>query len=171
MITLVRVISEHWHAVERDLLTLGFHADDIGTKLTCWELISIVVAAPPHSAVFHADKRWSQTDELMANLGEQQAGVLNLSGRYTRPGVDPAAHRSSIGGSDYQMGGMGVRLDALPVVDFKAKLAAAQGRAKAAAEGGDTSAEKSFSSSMQTGTTLGGTKTQETDLLTGKVIG
>jgi hypothetical protein len=60
MITLVRIISEHWHAVERDLLSLQLHADDIGTaKLSCWEFISIVVAAPPNSAVFHADQRWS----------------------------------------------------------------------------------------------------------------
>lgn len=54
MITLTRVIADHWHAVERDLLALGFHASDLGTaKLSIWELISIVVAAPPNSAVYH----------------------------------------------------------------------------------------------------------------------
>ncbi len=169
MMTLVRVISEHWHAVERDLLALGFHADDIGTKLSCWELISIVVAAPPGSAVFHADQRWSKTDELMANLGEQQAGVLNLSGRYARPGVDPAQQHSSIGGG-YQVGGMTVRLDALPVVDFKAKLAAAQASARAAAESGHPSAEKQFSAANNTDVVLGGDRVQTTDLMTGRVV-
>lgn len=169
--TLVRVISEHWHAVERDLLSLGLHADDIGTaKLSCWEFISIVVASPPNSAVFHADKRWSQSDELMANLGEQQAGVLNLNGRYARPGVDPAKQPSSIGGG-YQVGGMSVRLDALPVVDFKAKLAAAQASARAAAESGDMSAEKQFSATNESQVSLGGDKIQVTDLLTGQVVG
>jgi hypothetical protein len=170
MMTLVRVISEHWHAVERDLLSLGYHADDIGTKLSCWEFISIVVAAPPNSAVFHADKRWSQSDELMANLGEQQAGVLDLTGRYTRPGVDPAQQTSSIGLSDYQVGGIPVRLDALPVVDFKAKLAAAQGAARAAVESGYTSAEKQVRDANNAGVTLGGSKEQKTDLMTGQVV-
>ena len=169
MITLVRVISEHWHAVERDLLALGYHADDLGTKLTCWEFISIVVAAPPNSAVFHADKRWSQTDELMANLGEQQAGHLNLKGRYLRPGVDPAQQYSSIGGS-MQIGDMSVRLDALPVIDLKEKLASAQARARAAAEAGDRSAEKSYSSSMKSTALLGGTKVQQLNPATGQVV-
>jgi hypothetical protein len=107
----------------------------------------------------------------MANLGEQQAGVLNLNGRYARPGVDPARQPSSIGGGGYQVGGMSVRLDALPVVDFKAKLAAAQASARAAAESGDTSAEKQFSATNQSQVSLGGEKVQQTDRLTGQVVG
>jgi len=170
MMTLVRVISEHWHAVERDLLSFGLHADDIGTpKLSCWEFISMVVAAPPNSAVFHADKRWSQTDELMANLGEQQAGHLNLSGRYPRPGVDAAEQPSSIG-NNYQIGDMSVRLDALPVVDFKAKLEKAQAAARSAAESGHTPVEKQVSDAKQSRATLGGAKMQKTDLMTGQVV-
>jgi hypothetical protein len=79
MIALAACIKDHWHAVERDLLDLGYHADDIGTKLTTCELISVVLAAPPGTAVHHHDPtRWSRTDELIANLGEQQAGLLGL---------------------------------------------------------------------------------------------
>jgi hypothetical protein len=89
MITLARVGRELWHAVERDLLSLGFRESDIGTKLSVWELISIVIASPPSSALYHAEYGgWSQTDHLLANLGEQQAGLLQLSSRHPRPGVE-----------------------------------------------------------------------------------
>lgn len=58
MITLTRIMGQHWNAVERDLLTLGYRVEDIGTpKLTLWELISIVTEAPPGSAVYHAETR------------------------------------------------------------------------------------------------------------------
>jgi len=88
MMALTRVMGTNWHAVERDLLALGFHADDIGTpKLSVWELISIVVAAPPGSAVHFKTGSWSKEAEMLANLGEQQAGLLSLEGRYPRPGV------------------------------------------------------------------------------------
>lgn len=88
---LVRICGQHWHAVERDLLTLGYRKQDIGTpKLTLWELISIVVASPPGTAVFHAETRsgsYTQEAQLLANLSEQYAGVP-LPGRYQRGGVD-----------------------------------------------------------------------------------
>lgn len=90
MMTVTRVCHQHWHAVERDLISLGFKANDIGTpKLSLWEFISIVIAAPVGSAVREAmDGGWSQSDRLLANLGEQQAGVLRLTGRYPRPGIE-----------------------------------------------------------------------------------
>lgn len=124
MMTLCRVMHQHWHAVERDLFALGCTADDIGTpKLTLWQLISIVVAAPPGTAVRDAlDGGWTQTDRLLANLGEQQAGVLNLTGRYPRPGVSPEqaqTHRSATGFKPYG----GIELDVMTVDEFKAKRA------------------------------------------------
>jgi hypothetical protein len=96
MMTLTRVMHTNWHAVERDLIVLGRRADDIGTaKLTLWELISIVVASPVGTAVREAkDGGWSQTDRLIANLGEQHAGVLSLTGRYPRPDVSPDQHQT-----------------------------------------------------------------------------
>ena len=99
--TLVHVMGSYWHWVERDLIALGFCADDIGTpKLTLWQLISIVVAAPIGSAVREKlDGGWSKTDQLIANLAEQQAGVLQLTGRYPRPGIAAVQgnSRSTIG--------------------------------------------------------------------------
>lgn len=100
--TLVHVMGHYWHWVERDLLDMGYRADDIGTpKLTLWELISIVVAAPVDSAVREKmDGGWNKTDQLIANLAEQQAGVLQLTGRYPRPGVSAGQgnSRTTIGG-------------------------------------------------------------------------
>lgn len=103
--TLTRCIAESWHWVERDLLALGLRADDIGTpKLTLWELVSIVVASPPGSACYMKVGNWSRTDELLANLGEQQAGVMQLNGRYSRPGVDGSQVRSNAQGFKPLMG-------------------------------------------------------------------
>lgn len=122
MITLADAIKNHWHSVERDLLSLGKCADDIGTsKLTLCELISVVVAAPPSSSLHHFAGGWSRTDELIANLTEHQAGLLNFNARYARPGVDsrfikPASPMDSM--SPY----MGVQLDVFDSVDeFTAK--------------------------------------------------
>lgn len=135
MITLAACIKDHWHAVERDLLALGYHADDIGTNLTTCELISIVLAAHPGTAVHHFDPtRWSRTDELIANLGEQQAGLLNLSGRYERPQVDslPVKPRSEI---DNLLPYKGIQLDAYdndgtPNSPFMTRLRERQRRAR-----------------------------------------
>jgi hypothetical protein len=122
MIALAAAIKKYWHAVERDLLDLGYHADDIGTKLTTCELISVVLAAPPGTAVhaFNPDA-WSRTDELIANLGEQHAGLLSLNARYARPQVDssfvkPYSEFDSL--PPYK----GIVLDAAPVDEFTAKL-------------------------------------------------
>lgn len=123
MIALAAAIKDYWHAVERDLFALGRTADDIGTdKLTTCQLISIVLAAPPGTAV-HAfnPNAWSRTDELIANLGEQQAGLVSLNARYARPQVDssfvkPRTEFDSL--PPYE----GIPLDAAPVDEFTAKL-------------------------------------------------
>jgi hypothetical protein len=122
MIALARACSFHWHAVERDLLSLGYTADDIGSKLTVWQLVSIVVAAPPGTAVHHAVGNWTRQEDILATLAEQQAGVAHVNARYERPGVDsrPGQTPSAISHMpDYQ----GVRLDAEYGPDeFTAKL-------------------------------------------------
>ena len=130
--TLARVISEHWHAVERDLLSLGYHADDIGSKLSIWELVSIVVAAPPNSAVFHAEGGFSKTDELLANLSEQHDGVIKLNGRYARPGVDdtrrvPTSDMELLAPYD------GIALQAMPVDELVRTIKERQDAAREAA--------------------------------------
>lgn len=123
MIALAAAIKDHWHAVERDLFALGRTADDIGTpKLTTCQLISIVLASPPGTAVHHFDPNaWSRTDELIANLGEQQAGLVNLNARYARPQVDstpvkPYSEFESL--APYK----GIVLEAAPVDEFTVKL-------------------------------------------------
>jgi hypothetical protein len=73
IITLVRICCEHHHAVERDLISLGFNGlEDLGTpRLTLWKLNSIVWGSPPGSAVYHAETRqgtYSQTDQILAGL-------------------------------------------------------------------------------------------------------
>lgn len=73
---LTRIMGQHWNAVERDLLSLGYRCEDIGTpKLTLWELISIVTASPPSSAVYHAETRdgtYTPEAQLLAGRGRQQ---------------------------------------------------------------------------------------------------
>jgi hypothetical protein len=130
MIALAACIKDHWHAVERDLLALGYHADDIGTNLTTCELISIVLAAHPGTAIHHFDPtRWSRTDELIANLGEQQAGLLNLSARYARPQVDstPVKPQSEF---DTLPPYKGVQLESFPHDEFTVKLRERQRQAR-----------------------------------------
>jgi hypothetical protein len=145
MMTLVRICGQHWHAVERDLLVLGYHKEDIGTeKLTLWELISVVVSSPPGTAVFHAETRsgtLTQEAQFLANMSEQMAGVP-LHARYERPGVDPTPFQqqwqppkadSFASLPDYG----GFKLDALPpgeMVRKRAELAATMRDKEAAGE-------------------------------------
>lgn len=136
MIALAAAIRDYWHAVERDLFTLNFTADDIGVKLDDCQLISIVLAAPPGTACHHFNPNaWSRTDELIATLGEQQAGVVTLNGRYQRPQVDstPVKRPSMLDGmTPYR----GVVFDALPADEFTVKL---KERQRIAREGARTS--------------------------------
>lgn len=117
--TLVRAIGFHWHAVQRDLLVLGFRAADMFTpKLTAGEVLSIVLVAPTGSAVRHSlDEGYSVTDHLLATLSEQQEGLIRLPGRHARPGVaapvvqEPGSHID------------GHPVDSLTIVDFEARRA------------------------------------------------
>lgn len=78
-------MADFRHAVVRDLNFAGYHGD---TPITLGDLVSIVIASPPGSAVrYAAEDGWSQQDHLLANLAEQQAGLTQLPTRYARPGV------------------------------------------------------------------------------------
>lgn len=77
----------HRHAVIRDLNFAGYHTD---TPIDIADLVSIVMASPPGSAVRHAiEDGWSHTDHLLANLAEQGAGLSHLPAPYRRPGATP----------------------------------------------------------------------------------
>ena len=83
------VWCNHWPALLRDVLALGYRASDMFTTLTLADMIAIVVAAPAGSAVRHyIDGGWSRTDHLLANMAEQQAGVATLAQPFQRPGVE-----------------------------------------------------------------------------------
>lgn len=93
MMTLARVVVDHKHAVQRDLLCNRFRWEDYGKptaeKLTFRQFASYVLGAPTTSALGQAVSHgWTQTDELLANMTEQHAGLIKLKGRYPRPGVE-----------------------------------------------------------------------------------
>jgi hypothetical protein len=74
--------------VQRDLLVLGYHVADMFTRLSASEVLSVIMAAPPGSAVRHAfDGGWTTTDHLLATMSEQQDGLVRVKDRYPRPGV------------------------------------------------------------------------------------
>jgi hypothetical protein len=123
MMALARICKKHRQAVERDLIALGFSGtEDVGTpKLSLWKFAAIVLASPPNSAVYHAETRqgtMSPEAQLLANLSEQQAGLMTLPSRYDRVGVDsapvavPAASDTLAELPSMQMGGTAVSLDA-----------------------------------------------------------
>lgn len=91
ILTLTAAIGYHWLAVQRDLIALGYEnpEDDIFTDvLPLAKLLAIIVPSPPGTAVrWSLDKGWTLTDHLLANLGEQGAGLIELQGRHPRPGV------------------------------------------------------------------------------------
>jgi hypothetical protein len=146
MMTLTRIMCQNWHAVERDLLDLNWHrdADDgrikhmlTGSEITLWQLISIVVAAPPGTAVYHAETRsgtLTPEAQLMANLSEQQAGLIGVERRYQRAGVDSQFKPPRYGTMEALPNYKGVALTALPVNEHQAKLKELQEAARARAK-------------------------------------
>lgn len=89
MITLAHVTHEHRRAVERELLCLHWRFSDVGKSLSLNEFASIVLAAPPDSAVgFAVTEGWTLANHLIASLCELQAGLIGLKSRLPRPGVD-----------------------------------------------------------------------------------
>jgi hypothetical protein len=56
--------------------------------LTVDEMMSIVLAAPPGTAVHHSrNGGWTTTDHLLATMSEYQAGLVTFPHRLARPGV------------------------------------------------------------------------------------
>lgn len=118
---LVRAIGFHWHAVQRDLLALGFRAADMFTpKLTAREVLSIVTASPSGSAVRYSfDGGWSLTDHLIATAHEQQLGLVQQQ-RFQRPGVTGPTRPSKPARID-NPNGAHILFDVVPLNEFRAK--------------------------------------------------
>ena len=117
IVTLVRICGEHRHAVERDLISLGFNGfEDLGTtRLTLWKLNSIVWGSPPGSAVYHAETRngtYSQTDQILA-------GITSNSGEYSAPTVAKVDELAGL--ADWHPPGRknSFTLDAMPVDELR----------------------------------------------------
>jgi hypothetical protein len=86
---LTHAVVNHWPAVVRDVLALGYRRRDIFTELDLGEMLSIVVAAPPDSSVrYFVDQGWSREAHLLAALTEHQAGITQIPQAYDRPGID-----------------------------------------------------------------------------------
>jgi len=86
ILTVADIVAEHRHAVVRDLNDMGYHGRNAPIDLD--DFVSIVLASPTNSAVRYAvEGGWSQTDHLLANSVELQAGLGHLPQRYARPGV------------------------------------------------------------------------------------
>ncbi len=145
MITLARIVCQHKHAVERDLYTFPGELSlaVLGTpKLPVWKLLSIVMASPPGTAVYHAETAngtLTQEAQLLANLGEQHAGLLDLKSRYPREGVDSEFRPPRLGSFEALPSYKGLKMEAYPVSEFTTRLAQRQAavreaRARAAAE-------------------------------------
>lgn len=83
-------MSVHRRAVNRDLCALGYQGRQ--ALIDPQDFIDIVLASYPGTAVRYAvDEGWPQTDQLLANLAEQHAGLTELPTRYARPGIEEAA--------------------------------------------------------------------------------
>jgi hypothetical protein len=84
-----QVIGTYWLPLVRDVLAMGYRADDILTTLSVAEMVAIVAAAPPSSSLQHyMNGGWSQTDQLLANMQEQNAGLAHMEQPYVRPGLE-----------------------------------------------------------------------------------
>jgi hypothetical protein len=86
---LASVIRRNWHALNRDIIALGYRASDMFTTLTFGDMVSIVVGAQPGTSVRHfLDQGWTREAHLLANMQERDAGLLRIGQPYPRPGVE-----------------------------------------------------------------------------------
>jgi hypothetical protein len=71
------------------VLALGFTRKDMFTdRLTTPAMMAIACASHPGTAVYHSiTEGWTTEAHLLANLSEQQAGLVELQARHDRPGV------------------------------------------------------------------------------------
>lgn len=143
---LVRICGEHWHAVERDLLSLNwawersekrFKHIVTGQELSLWTLVSIVVSSPPGTAVYHAETRsgtMTPDQQMLASMSGYQVPQDNspvwgaqgqpmsggLWGADSTPGQIPQIRTKADSFAALPNWG-GMKLDALPVDELVRK--------------------------------------------------
>lgn len=98
-------------------------ADLFTPKCTPSETISIIAAAPPNTAVYHAlTGGWNTTDHILATMSEQQAGLVRLPHRHSRPGVDPEELRQRPPTRLDDRNNSSIALDVLPLTELMKRL-------------------------------------------------
>lgn len=123
---LTRAVGGHWHAVQRDLIQLGKDEDFDAGRLPVSKLGSIVLAAQPGTATYHAlNGGWTPEAHLLANQLEQRAGLLDVTRRTPRPTVadEPAQPKPA---NPNRV----VPFDSLPIEEFERLRAANYARGK-----------------------------------------
>ena len=119
------MLRRHWHAVQRDLLALGYRKRDIFTTLNLNEMMSIVLAAPPGTATYYAvNGGWTTTDHLLATMGEQQAGLVQLHERLPRPGVTDVRPSKPPSVHDHSSRVKRIAFDTMTIDELEARRAA-----------------------------------------------
>jgi hypothetical protein len=109
---LTQAVGRYGHALRRDLIALGYRPPEVD-RVPIGDLMSIVVGAPPGSALrYFMDGGWSRTDQLLANMAEQAAGVAKLSTAYERPGIGERSPGENIFPADVMTWDEMDRLDA-----------------------------------------------------------
>jgi hypothetical protein len=120
ILTLARVLNQHLYAVQRDILALGYRRHDMFTTLNIQDMLSIVVAAQPGTAIYHAvNDGWTLTDHLIATTGEQQAGLTELRKRILRPGVTDIRPAKPASALDHSKPVQRITFDPMTIEDFE----------------------------------------------------
>lgn len=126
ILTLAHILRRHWRAVHRDLLhtprmAWGCRQRDIFSKFTVSEMVAIVVAAPPGSAVYHAlTGGYGTSEELLATWLEKQSGLIGpLAQRIPRQGVTDLRPNKMPDIRDPKT--RNIRFDSMTIEEFEAK--------------------------------------------------
>jgi hypothetical protein len=92
------------------------------TTLNVDEMVSIVVAAQPGTAIYHAvNDGWTLTDHLIATTGEQQAGLTELRKRIARPGVTDTRPAKPVSALDHSKPVQKITFDPMTIEQFEAR--------------------------------------------------
>lgn len=135
--TLVRICGQHRHAVERDLISLGFRWDDVGTRLSLWELLSIVIASPPGTAVYHAETRVGTMTPDQRMLASMTGFSTTQANTPDVPVAEPAPEMQP-----FSIGGTPVQLDAMTPEELVRKRAEIAARIEASHKADKVEKEK-----------------------------
>jgi hypothetical protein len=102
IIGLVQLLNEHGEAIEYELLTIGKHISDLGTKRLSWRDLKVVVTqSPPRGALHRSiDPKgwgWSADTYLLAALTDlSAAGNWQRAGNKNKPRPTPVPRPNQV---------------------------------------------------------------------------